>query len=154
MDLINPMINKPMSYQLRAVSYVRYALCAMLAPPALWNEFVVNIPSGWDPKAIPLGLSALCAVQSYFLSTINHPVSSDHYYNQSITKTLAQTPGPDLAWQDAVMQSEAFIISENSCIPTSRRALPPGHKPLRAGGRGVGSTLSPSCRLYEPEAGL
>ena len=31
-------------------------------------------------------------------------------------------PGPDLAWQDAVMQSEAFIISENSCIPTSRRA--------------------------------
>ncbi len=35
---------------------------------------------------------------------------------------LAQTPGPDLAWQHAVMQSEAFIISENSCIPTSRRA--------------------------------
>jgi hypothetical protein len=36
--------------------------------------------------------------------------------------SLAQTPGPDLAWQEAVMQSEAFIISENSCIPTSRRA--------------------------------
>jgi len=35
---------------------------------------------------------------------------------------LAQTPGPDLAWQDAVMQSEAFIISENSCISTSHRA--------------------------------
>jgi hypothetical protein len=35
---------------------------------------------------------------------------------------LAQTPGPDLAWQDAVMQSEAFIISENSCMLTSRRA--------------------------------
>jgi hypothetical protein len=35
---------------------------------------------------------------------------------------MAQTPGPDLAWQHAVMQSEAFIISENSCIPTSRRA--------------------------------
>ena len=31
-------------------------------------------------------------------------------------------PGPDLAWQHAVTQSEAFIISENSCIPTSRRA--------------------------------
>jgi hypothetical protein len=35
---------------------------------------------------------------------------------------LAQTPGPDLAWQHVVMQSEAFIISENSCILTSRRA--------------------------------
>jgi len=34
---------------------------------------------------------------------------------------LAQTPGPALAWQDAVMQSEAFISSENSCICTSRR---------------------------------
>jgi len=40
----------------------------------------------------------------------------------SVKQSLAQTPGPDLAWQDAVMQSEAFIISENSCIPTSRRA--------------------------------
>ncbi len=38
---------------------------------------------------------------------------------------LAQTPGPDLAWQDAVMQSEAFIISVNSCIPTSRRTPGP-----------------------------
>jgi len=38
------------------------------------------------------------------------------------TLALAQTPGPDLAWQDAVMQSEAFIMSENSCISTSRRA--------------------------------
>ena len=37
------------------------------------------------------------------------------------SKPLAQTPGPDLAWQDAVMESEAFIISENICIPTSRR---------------------------------
>jgi len=36
-------------------------------------------------------------------------------------RPLAQTPGPDLAWQDAVMESEAFIISENSCISTSRR---------------------------------
>jgi len=35
---------------------------------------------------------------------------------------LAQTPGPDLAWQDAVMESEAFRSSENSCISTSRRA--------------------------------
>ena len=43
--------------------------------------------------------------------------------------TLAQSPGPDLAWKDEVMQSEAFIISENICISTSRRTL-----------RGVGST--------------
>ncbi len=35
--------------------------------------------------------------------------------------TLAQTPGPDLACQYAVMESEAFISSENSCICTSRR---------------------------------
>ena len=34
---------------------------------------------------------------------------------------MAVGPGPDLAWQDAVMQSEAFIISENSCISTSPR---------------------------------
>ncbi len=34
---------------------------------------------------------------------------------------LAQTPGPDLVCQDAVMESEAFISSENSCISTSRR---------------------------------
>ena len=38
-------------------------------------------------------------------------------------------PGPDLAWQDAVIESEEFISSENSCISTSRRTL-----------RGVGST--------------
>ena len=31
-------------------------------------------------------------------------------------------PGPDLAYQDAVMESEAFITSENSCISKSRRA--------------------------------
>jgi hypothetical protein len=36
--------------------------------------------------------------------------------------SLAQTPGPDLACQDAVMESEAFISSETSCISTSRRA--------------------------------
>ena len=30
-------------------------------------------------------------------------------------------PGPDLACQDAVMESEAFISSENSCISTSPR---------------------------------
>jgi len=35
---------------------------------------------------------------------------------------LAQTPGPDLAYQDAVMESEAFISSEDSWISTSRRA--------------------------------
>ena len=35
---------------------------------------------------------------------------------------LAQTPGPDLAWQDAVIESEAFINSENSYISKSRRA--------------------------------
>jgi hypothetical protein len=38
------------------------------------------------------------------------------------TMPLAQTPGPDLAWQDVVMENEAFISSENSCISTSRRA--------------------------------
>ena len=32
------------------------------------------------------------------------------------------TPGPDPAWQDAVMESEAFISSGNSSISTSRRA--------------------------------
>ena len=42
---------------------------------------------------------------------------------------LAQTPGPDLACQDAAMESQVFISSENSCMCISRRAL-----------RGVGST--------------
>ncbi len=51
---------------------------------------------------------------------------------------MAVGPGPDLAWQDAVMQSEAFIISENICIPTSRRAL-----------RGVGSTSRRPGRARE-----
>jgi len=36
--------------------------------------------------------------------------------------SLAQTPGPDLACQDAVMESEAFVSSEDSWISTSRRA--------------------------------
>jgi len=36
-------------------------------------------------------------------------------------KSLAQTPGPDLACQDAVMESDALISSENSCISKSRR---------------------------------
>ena len=36
--------------------------------------------------------------------------------------SLAQTPGPDLACQDAVMESKAFVSSENSCISKSRRA--------------------------------
>jgi len=31
-------------------------------------------------------------------------------------------PGPDLACQDAVMESKAFVSSENSCISKSRRA--------------------------------
>jgi hypothetical protein len=35
---------------------------------------------------------------------------------------LAQTPGPDLAWQDAAMENQAFISNENNCISTSRRA--------------------------------
>ena len=35
---------------------------------------------------------------------------------------LAQTPGPDLAYQDAVMEGEAFVSSEDSWISTSRRA--------------------------------
>ena len=39
----------------------------------------------------------------------------------SVKQSLAQTPGPDLAWQDAVMENEAFISSESSCISTSRR---------------------------------
>jgi len=36
-------------------------------------------------------------------------------------KKILLIPGPDLACQDAVMESEAFISSENSCISTSRR---------------------------------
>jgi len=43
---------------------------------------------------------------------------------------LAQAPGPDLAWQDAVMESEAFISSENGCISTSRRARAGWHAML------------------------
>ncbi len=39
----------------------------------------------------------------------------------SIAAALLTRSGPDLAWQDAVMQSEAFISSENSCISTSHR---------------------------------
>jgi len=34
---------------------------------------------------------------------------------------ILNIPGPDLACQDAVMESESFISSENSCISTSRR---------------------------------
>ena len=40
----------------------------------------------------------------------------------SDVKSLAQTPGPDLACEDAVMESQAFISSENSCMCISRRA--------------------------------
>ena len=36
--------------------------------------------------------------------------------------SLAQTPGPDLACQDAAMESQAFISSENSRMCISRRA--------------------------------
>ena len=43
-------------------------------------------------------------------------------HHRAEPQALAQTPGPDLARQDAVMQSEAFIVSENNCMPTSRRA--------------------------------
>ena len=49
-------------------------------------------------------------------------ILSFSFKHRYFSPSLAQTPGPDLAWQDAVMQSEAFIVSENSCIPTSRRA--------------------------------
>ena len=35
---------------------------------------------------------------------------------------ILSIPGPDLACQDVVMESEALISSENSCISTSRRA--------------------------------
>jgi len=44
--------------------------------------------------------------------------------------SLAQTPGPDLACQDAVMESEVFISSENSCISTSPRTRAGGLKGL------------------------
>ena len=37
-------------------------------------------------------------------------------------RQVLNIPGPDLASQDAVMQTEAFIMSENSCVSTSRRA--------------------------------
>jgi len=37
-------------------------------------------------------------------------------------KKILLIPGPDLACQDAVIESEAFISSENSCISTFRRA--------------------------------
>ena len=36
---------------------------------------------------------------------------------QGIPKTLAQTPGPDLACQDAVMESEAFITVKTVVYP-------------------------------------
>ncbi len=77
----------------------------------------------------PLGLSSgrrlRCSEKRKFLY---NPVNQNDL-SQPWPRPLAQTPGPDLAWQDAVMESEAFIISENISIPTSRRAL-----------RGVGST--------------
>ncbi len=41
-------------------------------------------------------------------------------YQTRISKS--EIPGPDLAWQDAVMESQAFITSEYNCISTSRRA--------------------------------
>jgi len=86
---------------------------------------------------------------------------------------LAQTPGPDLAWQDTVMESEAFISGENSCIPTSLRTLrgvgSTSRRPGRAGMQGLNfmapaslilkrqqivriTSRSPRRRLYEPEA--
>jgi len=37
-------------------------------------------------------------------------------------KKILLIPGPDLACQDAVIESEALISSENSCISTFRRA--------------------------------
>jgi len=46
-------------------------------------------------------------------------------------RPLAQTPGPDLAWQDAVMESEAFISNENSYISTSRRTRAGWHVKMR-----------------------
>ena len=46
-----------------------------------------------------------------------------HYYTTILqNRNLTSNPGPDLAWQGAVMQSEASISSENTCISTSRRA--------------------------------
>ena len=40
----------------------------------------------------------------------------------NLRSSLAQTPGPDLACQDAVMESETFVSSEDSWISTCRRA--------------------------------
>ena len=37
-------------------------------------------------------------------------------------KKILLIAGPDLACQDAVIESEAFISSENSCISTFGRA--------------------------------
>jgi hypothetical protein len=42
-------------------------------------------------------------------------------FRKCLQKTLS-IPGPDLACQYAVIESEAFISSENSCISTFRRA--------------------------------
>jgi len=47
----------------------------------------------------------------------------DHFRLESDpNKKILLIPGPDLACQDAVIESEAFISSENSCISTFRRA--------------------------------
>ena len=66
---------------------------------------------------------------------INYPVKkSAEAGSSTFQNSLAQTPGPDLAWQDAVMESEAFIISENSYISTSRRARAGQHSPRASTG--------------------
>jgi hypothetical protein len=47
---------------------------------------------------------------------------------------LAQTPGPDLARQDAVMGSEAFVRSAVTTTMYSRSVAPPD--PVPVSGRG------------------
>ncbi len=71
----------------------------------------------------------------YQVSGDQYPASRDillpNVHIKPWPRPLAQTPGPDLACQDAVMQSEAFISSENICIPTSRRTRAGWHVKMR-----------------------
>jgi len=71
----------------------------------------------------------------YQVSRDQHPVSRDillpNVHTKPWPRPLAQTPGPDLVYQDAAMETEAFIISENSCISTSRRTRAGWHGKMR-----------------------
>ncbi len=84
---------------------------------------------------------------------INYPVKkSAEAGSSTFQNSLAQTPGPDLAWQDAVMESEAFIISENSYISTSRRAR--AGWLARAGFYDFGSPSIATTALYSRQLAL